>query len=115
MIQSRGTGPQNRLSSLEPRLSPIMKYSFGGIVMVLGRSHPIPLPHGLMKSSLATTPLTTGWPSLTLSSSPGPATIRLMKLVSDSSGAERPHGALVPSPVFGSAHLGPPPTAPTGG
>ena len=37
-----------------------------------------------MKGSFASTPLTTGWPSLIESVSPGPATIRLMKLVSDS-------------------------------
>ncbi len=48
MIQSLGTGPQKRLSSLEPRLSPIMKYISGGIVIVFGRSQPPPIPrHGV--------------------------------------------------------------------
>ena len=65
----------------------------GGIVIWCGRLHPFPPRHGLMKSSFAWTPLTTGCPSWMLSRSPGPATIRLMKLVSDSSGVGSGQGS----------------------
>src|SRR6266540_1081759 len=106
MIQLRGTGPQNRLSSLKPRLSPIMKYSFGGIVIGFGMLHPFPPSHGLMKGSLAITPLTTGWPFLMYSRSPGPATIRLMKFVPDSCEVGFGHARGVPSPASGTPQRG---------
>ena len=47
-----------------------------------------------MKSSFASTPLTTGCPLWMLSRSPGPATIRLMKLVSDRSAVGSGQGSL---------------------
>ena len=40
MIQLRGTGPQKRLSSDSPRLSPIMNQCPAGILMGTGRLHP---------------------------------------------------------------------------
>ena len=114
MIQLRGTGPQKRLSSLNPRLSPIMKYSFGGIVIGLGMSQGVPdPPQGLMKASFAITPLTTGWPFLMYSRSPGPATIRLMKFVPDSCGVGFGHAHDVPWPAPGTPQRGP--SAPSGG
>src|SRR5215208_2075496 len=57
--------------------------------------------HGLMNGSSGITPLTTGCPSLIDSSSPGPATIRLTQLVSDSSGVASGHARGVPPPAFG--------------
>src|SRR3954468_1792461 len=114
MIQLRGTGPQNRLSSLRPRLSPIMKYSLGAIVIGSGMSQGVPVPpQGLMKDSFAITPLTTGWPFLMYSRSPGPATIRLMKFVPDSRGVGFGHARGVPSPASGTPQRGP--SAPSGG
>src|SRR6478736_8400931 len=98
MIHSLGTGPQKRLSSLAPRLSPIMKYMSGGIVIVFGLLQASALPQGLMNgSSVCSTPLTTGWPFLTERVSPGPATIRLMKFWLDSPAVGFGQG----SPAFG--------------
>src|SRR5579862_3058808 len=48
MIQDAGTGPQKRLSSESPRLSPIMKYSPLGIVIVCGMLHSGAPPQGSM-------------------------------------------------------------------
>jgi len=71
MIQARGTGPQKRLSSLEPRLVAHHEVVVRRIVIVLDMLQLGPPPHGLMKGSFASTPLTTGWPSLIESVSPG--------------------------------------------
>src|SRR3954452_5845053 len=79
MIHFLGTGPQKRLSSEEPRLSPIMKYSPAGTVTVTGKSHPSPPPHGSANDSFCGLPLRITWPSRMESRSPGPATTRLMK------------------------------------
>ena len=85
MIQEVGTGPQNRLSSDSPRLSPIMNQCPGGILIGCGKLQASSLgtAQGLMYGSDFFFPLTIGWPSTIESVSPGPATIRLMKLVSD--------------------------------
>src|SRR6185312_3012358 len=59
MMESRGTGPQNRLSSDSPRLSPIMNQWPGGIVIGVVRLHTTPTAaaHGLMYESLSLTKL----------------------------------------------------------
>ena len=88
MIQSSGTGPQKRLSSEEPRLSPIMKYSPAGIVIVFGKSQPPPGLQAAVKGSSASSPLRMTCPPLTLTVSPGPATTRLMKLTSSFRGTD---------------------------
>src|SRR4029078_11179166 len=46
MIHFSGTGPQKRLSSEDPRLSPIMKYIPAGIAISVGKSPPSPPPPG---------------------------------------------------------------------
>src|SRR6201995_3102983 len=79
MIHCLGTGPQKRLSSEEPRLSPIMKYSPAGTVTVTGKSQPSPPPHGSANDSFCRFPFRITWPSWIDRRSPGPATIRLMK------------------------------------
>src|ERR1700743_2822113 len=83
MIHLRGTGAQNRLSAEEPRFSPIMKYSPGGIVTVFGKSQPSPPPQGSANGSFWSFPLRITWPFLMLSLSPGTATTRLMKLTDE--------------------------------
>ena len=80
--------------------------------MVRGMLQAAALPQGFVYgSSVFSTPLTTGWPSLTESVSPGPATIRLMKFWLDS--------ALVgfgqASPGFGMTPHSVPLSAPAGG
>src|SRR3954447_13162600 len=82
MIHLRGTGPQNRLSSDSPRLSPIMNQWPGGIVIGVGKSHPVPPSHGRVKPSFWRLPLTIAWPPRIETRSPGPATTRLMKFTS---------------------------------
>jgi hypothetical protein len=42
MIHFFGTGPQNRLSSDSPRLSPIMNQWFAGMVIGVVKLHPRP-------------------------------------------------------------------------
>jgi hypothetical protein len=80
MIHLRGTGPQKRLSSDDPRLSPIMKYSPAGTVTVLGKVHSSPALHGRMNGSFWRLPFRTTCPLTIAIRSPGPATTRLMKL-----------------------------------
>src|SRR3954454_12484472 len=92
MIHFSGTGPQKRLSSEEPRLSPIMKYIPAGIVISVGKSHPSPPPQGSANGSFWSLPLSTTWPLSIRSLSPGPATTRLMKLTSARSAVGLPHG-----------------------
>src|SRR3954470_13501398 len=82
MIHLRGTGPQNRLSSDSPRLSPIMNQCPAGMVISRGKSHPVPPSHGRVKASFWSLPLTYARPLRIDSLSPGPATTRLMKLTS---------------------------------
>src|SRR4051812_12914740 len=111
MIHSRGTGPQNRLSSDSPRLSPIMNQCPAGILIVRGKSQPVPpSAQGRVKSSAWRLPLTYAWPPLMDTVSPGPATTRLMKLTSDLVDVGRlqaSSGFLSGSPqVFVSAPLG---------
>ena len=57
MIHLSGTGPQNRLSSDTPRLSPIMKYSPGGIVIVFGKVQELPPPQGSMYAFVGVNPM----------------------------------------------------------
>src|SRR3954454_6745371 len=80
MIHLRGTGPQNRLSSDSPRLSPIMNQWPAGIVIGRVKSQPVPPSQGRVKPSFWRLPLTNAWPPLMYKVSPGPATTRLMKL-----------------------------------
>src|SRR3954452_18385398 len=80
MIHLRGTGPQNRLSSDSPRLSPIMNQWPAGIVIGRVKSQPVPPSQGRVKPSFWRLPLTYACPPLMYSVSPGPATTRLMKL-----------------------------------
>src|SRR3954470_21601786 len=80
MIHLRGTGPQKRLSSDSPRLSPIMNQWSAGMVIGRVKSHPVPPSQGRVKPSFWRLPLTYACPPLMYSVSPGPATTRLMKL-----------------------------------
>src|SRR2546427_12699708 len=80
MIHFFGTGPQKRLSSLAPRLSPIIKKYPGGILIGRGKLH-VPGAQGREKLSPWGLPLTIAWPFRIASVSPGIATIRLMKFV----------------------------------
>src|SRR4051794_2308972 len=81
MIQSRGTGPQKRLSSELPRLSPIRKYMPWGIVISL-RLHSAP-EQSRANGSLVRLPLRITWPPTTAIRSPGTPTTRLTNVVSD--------------------------------
>src|SRR6185503_12059384 len=100
MIHFLGTGPQKRLSSLAPRLSPIIKKYPGGILIGRGKLH-VPGAQGREKLSLWRLPLTIAWPFWIERVSPPTATIRLMKLVlsfcgvgreqASSSGLAAPH------------------------
>src|SRR4051794_26514401 len=86
MMFCRGTGPQKRLSSDSPRLSPIMNQCPGGIVMGVAIVHPrfALFAHVLeMYGSFSRLPLRMTWPSTMRMTSPGPATTRLMKLTFD--------------------------------
>src|SRR4051795_8755247 len=86
MMDLRGTGPQKRLSSDSPRLSPIMNQCPGGIVMGVGIVHPrfALFAHVLeMYGSFSRLPLRITWPSTMRMTSPGPATTRLMKFTFD--------------------------------
>jgi hypothetical protein len=76
------------------------------MVMGSGKLQAPPGVQELMKSSSATSPFTTGWPFWMLSVSPGPATMRLMKLTSDFSGVGSSQAAPLepPAPVLGSPH-----------
>src|SRR5918998_1309366 len=82
MIHSRGTGPQKRLSSEAPRLSPIMNQWSAGTVTARGKSHSDPAPHGRMNGSRWRSPFRITCPSSIAIRSPGPATTRLTKLTS---------------------------------
>src|SRR2546421_892468 len=83
MIHFFGTGPQKRLSSEEPRLSPIMKYSSLGTVIGRGKLHSSPPVQGLMNFSVCSLPLRITCPSRIAIVSPGTPTTRLMKLTSE--------------------------------
>src|SRR4051812_25069801 len=96
MMELRGTGPQNRLSSDSPRLSPIMNQWPGGIVMGVESVHPrfALLSHVCeMYVSFSRLPLRMTWPSTIRMTSPGPATTRLMKLTFALPGVGRSHAA----------------------
>src|SRR3954452_6357855 len=80
MIQARGTGPQKRLSSELPRLSPIRKYSPAGTLT--GERVHSPPPHEEAKGSFAVLPFRTTLPATTAIVSPGRPTTRLTKVVS---------------------------------
>src|SRR3954465_10736914 len=86
MIHSRGTGPQNRLSSDSPRLSPIMNQWSAGILIGVDIVHPrfALFAHVLeMYGSFSRLPLRITCPSTIRMVSPGPATTRLMKFTLD--------------------------------
>src|SRR3954451_7477863 len=83
MMDLLGTGPQKRLSSDSPRLSPIMNQCPAGMVMGVGSVHPrfALFAHVLeMYGSFSRLPLRITCPSTIRMMSPGPATTRLMKL-----------------------------------
>src|SRR4051812_44189480 len=92
MIHFSGTGPQKRLSSEEPRLSPIMKYIPAGILISVGKSHPSPPPQGSANGSFWSFPFKMTLPSSKRNLSPGPATMRLMKFTSARWGVGLSHG-----------------------
>src|SRR4051794_10450193 len=104
MMLSRGTGPQKRLSSDSPRLSPIMNQCPGGMVMGVAIVHPrfALFAHVLeMYGSFSRLPLRMTWPSTMRMTSPGPATTRLMKLTFDLPGvglSQAAFSSLVRSP-----------------
>src|ERR1017187_10173615 len=91
MIQLVGTGPQNLLSSDSPRLSPIMNQCPAGILIGTGKLHSGLVPHWRMEESFSCTPLRITCPLTIEITSPGPATMRLMKFTLDfsSSGSEQ--------------------------
>src|SRR3954447_11966856 len=94
MIHLRGTGPQKRLSSDSPRLSPIMNQCPAGTLMGIGRLHPRPRSPAHvseMYESLSRLPLRYTWPLRTAIVSPGRPTTRLMKLTDAFVGVGRPH------------------------
>src|SRR5207253_9220998 len=93
MIHLRGTGPQNRLSSDSPRLSPIMNQWPGGIVIGVGKLHSGLGPHGFVYESCSRLPLRITCPSTIEITSPGPATMRLMKFTPDCFGTGWAHAA----------------------
>src|SRR5918911_3272995 len=96
MMALRGTGPQNRLSSDSPRLSPIMNQWSGGIVIGVDSVHPrlALLSHVWeMYASFSRLPLRITCPSTMRITSPGPATTRLMKLTFDCPGVGRSQAA----------------------
>src|SRR3954464_7252428 len=96
MMALRGTGPQNRLSSDSPRLSPIMNQWPGGIVIGVESVHPrfALLSHVCeMYASFSRLPLRMTWPSTIRMTSPGPAATRLMKLTFALPGVGRSHAA----------------------
>src|ERR671920_2038997 len=83
MMELVGTGPQNRLSSDSPRLSPIMNQCPAGMVIGVGKVHPrfALFAHVLeMYESFSRLPLRITCPLMMRIVSPGPATTRLMKL-----------------------------------
>src|SRR3954469_22891639 len=79
MIQARGTGPQKRLSSELPRLSPIRKYMPFGTVIAL-RLHSAPA-HEDANGSLAGAPLRITWALIPAIRSPGNPTTPLTTVV----------------------------------
>src|SRR3954447_26810022 len=81
MIHLRGTGPQKRLSSELPRLSPIRKYDPRGTVIGL-RLHSAPGQEDA-NGSLAGLPLRITWPLTIAIVSPGTPTTRLTNVVSE--------------------------------
>src|SRR5690348_16346918 len=83
---SFGTGPQNLLSALALRLSPIMKYSPGGIVMSRLKVQSLLYVSGfsqlstlLMYGSFRRLSLMYAWPLMIFNRSPGIPITRLMK------------------------------------
>src|SRR4051812_3695589 len=96
MIHLRGTGPQNRLSSELPRLSPIMKY------MPLGTVIEFRLQSALLQErangSFAATPLRHTWPFSIAMRSPGRPTTRLTNVVSECVAVGFVHGCRVAGP-----------------
>jgi hypothetical protein len=92
MIHERGTGPQNRLSSELPRLSPITYTSPLGTVTARGKSQPLPGSHGAANGSLWTRPLRMTWPLRTAMRSPSTPTTRLMNVCDERARVGRSHG-----------------------
>src|ERR1700741_3159617 len=113
MIHPVGTGPQNRLSSDSPRLSPIMNQWPGGILIGVGKLHfGSPVTHGLMYESASRLPLRVTCPSSIEITSPGPATTRLMKLTPASVGTGASHALDPSATTCGTGpHLAAPPPA----
>src|SRR5919107_4396298 len=97
MMESRGTGPQNRLSSDSPRLSPIMNQWSGGILIGVVRLQPrsAVFAHVFeMYESFSRLPLRITRPFTIRIVSPGPATTRLMKFTLASPGVGRSQAAV---------------------
>ena len=97
VIASAGTGPQKRLSSDSPRKSPARNQVPAGTVIAVGSSQKRSV-HRRAYGSRTARPLRTTRPWRNATRSPGPATTRLMKTMSDSPGvASRPRGQCPPA------------------
>src|ERR1700738_1676090 len=105
MTQLSGTGPQKRLSSDSPRLSPIMKYSPGGTLIDCGNVQVPPGPQGAMYESCSATPLRITLPPEIEIVSPGMPTTRLMKVCLDSAAVGLSHGCGCPAPWLPSPQI----------
>src|SRR4051812_43498078 len=113
MNHFRGTGPQKRLSSLDPRLSPIMNQCPGGTVIALGYVQPCESPQGSVYGSLIGLPLRITCPLRISIRSPGSPTTRLMKLTDAFVCVGR---VQISFSLTGTPHVGPlSATAPCGG
>src|SRR3954447_26628490 len=96
MIHLRGTGPQKRLSSEFPRLSPIRKYiPLGTVIEFRLQSE---LLHDRANGSFAATPLRHTWPFSIAIRSPGRPTTRLTKVVDECVAVGLVQGRRVPAP-----------------
>src|SRR3954454_20469694 len=96
MIHLRGTGPQKRLSSEFPRLSPIRKYMPLGTVIEFRLQSAV--VHDRANGSLAATPLRQTWPFSIAMRSPGRPTTRLTNVVGEWVDVGLVQGWRVPAP-----------------
>src|ERR1035437_1482310 len=80
MIHFVGTGPQNLLSSLPPRLSPIMNQCPAGTLIGTGKSHSSPPVQTRVYESFSCFPFLITCPPMMEIISPGPATTLLTKV-----------------------------------
>src|SRR5436305_5902042 len=115
MTHEVGIGPQKRLSSDSPRLSPIMKTWPVGTTIVRRKSHEPPGRQGLMNGSDCSLPLRITCPPRIAIESPATATTRLMKVCVEGRGVGVEHGLSVPAPWLVAPQIGGIGSAPCGG